>query len=173
MNTEPVPVAGVLEPPRRRWWRDLILGGVVFACGFLLGGVVVGRVVSMRTVEQRMEGVDLQAALTRLRHNLNLDAEQARQVEAVIGRGLKELRGMRQTFRPQVESVLRQIREDVAAHLDDRQKALWNRRFDTMRRRWLSALSGRWGGERREGGPQDKGGRRPHTGDMGVGPGTE
>lgn len=139
-----------LPTSRRRWWRELMLGILLFLCGFLSGGILVGHVIAARASAVQRSGVDLQAALNRLHRVLDLDEEQRQAVASTIRDGLKDLREVRKEVGPQVEMILMRIREDVASVLDERQKILWQNRFDSMRSRWFATLQGKEGLRRKQ-----------------------
>ena len=137
MDQEAVRETPVLQLPRRRWWRDVILGIMLFACGFLVGGVVVTKVYISRATSIQRNGIDQQRTFARLQQTLNLNEAQAQQVQAIITKGLEDLRGIRRSVRPQVDATLQRVRTDVSSLLNGRQKRLWERRFDLTRDRWF------------------------------------
>jgi len=118
----------------RRWLRDIVLGLILFSCGFVLGGLVVGRIMVTRAVNV---GFDSERIGTVLRYTLKLDETQAEQVQQIIDRGLRDLREIRYSVRPRVEEVLNRIQSEVSAVLDEEQKIKWEKRFQKTRARWF------------------------------------
>lgn len=137
MSQDRPDVAPSLCPPRRRWWRDVILGCLIFVCGFLAGGAAVVRFHA--THPAGIERFEKGRAFARLKRSLHLTDSQATQVRDILIRGMSDLRQVRQSVRPQVDSTLQRVREDVGNVLDERQRATWNSRFDMMRERWFPA----------------------------------
>ena len=137
MTEESGPPSPSLYPPRRRWWRDVLLGLALFTCGVLVGGVVVTKVYTHRAMIIQRGGFDKPRAFARLERALDLNEEQAKKVREILGKGLDDLKGIRRSVRPQVDTTLERIRADVAAVLDERQKKKWEARFDSVREQWF------------------------------------
>lgn len=140
MDQEVLPENPLRQLPRRRWWRDVILGITLFACGFLVGGVVVTKYYVSRTASVARSGVDQQQTIARLQRTLDLNAEQTQQVQTIITKGLDDLRGIRQSVRPQIDATLQRVRTEVSSLLNQRQKRIWERRFDLTRERWFPPI---------------------------------
>lgn len=138
-----------LPLPQGHRRRDALLGLLLFVCGCLVGGIVMTKANVSRLESFQRNGIERQHAFGRLKHALDLNAEQAKQVQAIINTGLKDLREIRRSVDPQIVSVLQRIRTDVAAVLDEHQKQLWEKRFDAMRDRWLPPLPGLGGPPKR------------------------
>ena len=119
---------------RRRLLRDIALGLILFSCGFVLGGLVVGRVLVTRAVSV---GFDSERIGTVLRYTLKLDETQAEQVQQIIDRGLHDLKEIRRSVRPRVDEVLDRIQSEVSAVLNEEQKIKWEKRFQKTRARWF------------------------------------
>ncbi len=126
-----------LYPPQRRWWREVMLGLALFTCGLLVGGVVMTGVCVHRAASIERDGIDRQRAFARLKQTLDLNEEQAKKVQEILRKGLDDLRDIRRSVRPEVETTLQRIRAEVAALLDERQKKRWEARFDLVRDRWF------------------------------------
>jgi len=137
MAQENTPEAPLRQLPRRRWWRDVVLGITLFACGFLVGGVVVTKYYISRTASVARSGVDQQQTIARLQRMLDLNEEQAQQVQVIIAKGLDDLRDIRRSVRPQVDATLQRVRAEVSSLLNQRQRRIWERRFDFARERWF------------------------------------
>jgi len=129
-------------PKRRRWWRDVVLGILLFACGVVVGGAAVSRFHAHRMLSVSQNGIDRERMYHRLQRALDLNEEQAAKVRAIVGKGLDDLRAVRLRMRPEVEAALEGVRDEVAAVLDDTQKQKWESRFDQIRERWLPPLTG-------------------------------
>lgn len=128
--------------PRRRWWRDVALGIMLFACGCVVGGVAVTKIHRHRVLGVSQNGIDRERTFARLERALELNEAQASKVRSIVGKGLDDLRTIRQSARPAVETTLQRVRTEVSAVLDDAQKQKWESRFDQLRERWLPPLAG-------------------------------
>jgi len=137
MGQENLPEAPLRQLPRRRWWRDVVLGITLFACGFLVGGVAVTKYYISRTASVARGGVDQQHTIYRLQRMLDLNAKQTQQIQTIITKGLDDLRGIRQSVRPEIDATLQRVRTEVSSLLNPRQKRIWERRFDLTRERWF------------------------------------
>ncbi|HOQ88715.1 MAG TPA: hypothetical protein PLX03_01125 [Candidatus Hydrogenedentes bacterium] len=133
---------------RHRWWREVFLGITLFACGFLMGGVIVTKYYISRTASVAHAGVNHQQTIDRLQRMLDLNAEQTRQIQTIIAKGLDDLRSIRQSVRPEIDAVLERVRTEVSSLLNPRQKRIWERRFDLTRRRWFPPIPENTSGER-------------------------
>lgn len=140
MTTENEEASSVLYSTKRRWWRDLAFGALILLCGCLIGSMVTARFYVKRLEHIQQHGVDIRQGFGRLQRALDLDDAQSEQVRAILQQGMEELRGLRQSFRPQVDVVMDRIFAEVAATLNEQQKLLWEERFGTMRKRWLPRL---------------------------------
>lgn len=140
MAQEKLPETPLRHLSRRRWWREVILGITLFACGFLVGGVVVTKHYIARVANVARNGIDRQQATARLQRMLDLDEEQAQQVQTILSKGLDDLRDIRQSVRPQVDATLQRVRAEVSSLLHERQKRIWERRFDLLRERWFPSI---------------------------------
>jgi len=125
-----------LYPPKRRWWRDIILGLTLFTCGMLVGGAVSTKVIINRAATFR-QNPGARRALPRLERILDLTPEQAAQVHQIIGEGMRELRQLREGVRPQVDETLKRVRKDVEALLNEEQKVKWSKHFEIMQGKWF------------------------------------
>lgn len=141
MSESPENGAQTLSPPRRRWWRDVMLGIVLFSCGCFVGGIGVTRFYTHRLASIQQNGIDKQRAFLHLKRALKLDEKQAPEVQAILGKGMSELRGIRRSVRPQISETLQRMRADVAAKLNDHQKEIWFSRFDKLVERWFPAAA--------------------------------
>ncbi len=125
---------------RHRWWRDVILGIALFTCGFIVGGILVTKYYISLASSVVRDGVDQQKTIAWLQRLLDLNEDQAQRAQAIIARGLDDLRDIRYAVRPQVEAVLERIYNEVSSLLDHRQKQIWERRFSQIRERWFPPL---------------------------------
>jgi hypothetical protein len=139
VSDETISTVQKIIPSRRRWWRDVAMGIAIFACGFLVGGVVLTKVYTHRLASIQQNGIDKQRAFARFKRALDLNEDQAKQVQSILSKGFSDLRDIRRSVRPQVDTTLQRVRAEVAAVLDERQKKKWETRFDLMRERWFPA----------------------------------
>ena len=152
MNADPVPAAPTLpNPPRRRRWLKLILLAVVFLSGMLtgVGGLVLA--VRNRILEMpRFQDQPPARIASVLGKRLGLNNDQVRQLQPIIERRQQNLLELRREIQPRVVTEAKRLEEDVAALLDDKQKAAWRQLCAAQLRNWLPASA------RSEGSPERK-----------------
>jgi hypothetical protein len=124
----PVPGRG------RRWFVNILLGLLIFACGAVTGGGVVARAAWNRvtTAIQYPEQMPERAAqhLTRL---LRLDKAQSAEVRAILQRRAKAISEARSEMAPKIDVEVQGIRDDISAVLRPDQAKRWIRIFDDLR----------------------------------------
>lgn len=143
MGEEPVEKCPVLPPPRRRRGRTVLLGAVIFLCGAVCGAAAPTLLAARRLENFRQHGLNTDQAFSRLRRALDLNEEQAAEVRDILKRGIGDLREVRRKVSPEVDETLSHIRAEVAGVLDQRQRSLWETRFETMRERWFPSPGSR------------------------------
>lgn len=78
--------------------------------------------------------------MRRLERDLNLNASQQANVDRALGRHYERIRDIRRSMRPQINSIMQEIRRDVRSFLDDEQKIS----FDRMVRKFEERRKRRW-----------------------------
>jgi hypothetical protein len=130
-------------PPirRRRRWLSLLLGLLIFIAGLAAGAglTIIFAVGTLQYLLHHPENAParITAMLTR---KLSLDGAQHDQVLAIITRHQAEIQAIRRQVRPQMDQQLDQIRAQVGAILNDRQRASFDELFDKIRQRWTPTL---------------------------------
>ena len=126
------------RPARRPFWWRLLL-----SLGLLLSGAAIGAgltvLVLVRGVQFRIQHPELFAAraTARLQRFLDLNDEQARQVEQIFGRHQEEIQDIRREYQPRLERQVDDIRSEVSAVLTPQQAGKWEFWLDQKRRLWL------------------------------------
>lgn len=143
MGEEMVEKGAALPPPRGRRGRTVLLGVVIFLCGCVCGASAMTLLAARRLENFRQHGLNTDQALSRLSRALDLNEAQAAEVRGILKRGIGDLREVRRKVSPEVDETLARIRDEVARVLDERQRMLWEARFDTMRERWFPAPDSR------------------------------
>ena len=112
-----------------------LLLGLIFAAGFI-SGVVCTRVVVRHIVSRAIEHPELvRIRIERyLSRKLDLDADQRRQVSAILMESQTRLRDVRQSVQPQFQEIFSNAEEQVSALLTPAQRE----QFKKVRRnaRW-------------------------------------
>lgn len=137
MGEETVEKGAALPPPQGRRGRTVLLGLVIFLCGCVCGASVMTLLAARRLDNFRRHGLNTEQAFSRLRRTLDLNEAQSAEVRGILKRGIGDLREVRRKVSPEVDDTLSRIRAEVAGVLDERQRPLWETRFDTMRERWF------------------------------------
>lgn len=136
MSNDTETIATPLPVPRRRWIRDVCLGLTIFLSGVLVGA---GAIVHFHRTHPFpvMSALEKGRPFPLLKRALNLSEEQAPKVQAIIAKGLGDLKDLRRAVRPQAEVIVERVRIDVEKELNEQQKRKWNRQFNQIRQRWL------------------------------------
>ncbi len=109
---------------------------------FLLCGIVLGSGATLLLVRGAVHRMvaepDLLSArvLQRMESQLALDEEQQAAIEGIFAERVAAFRAIRARVRPDVQSELDQLREEVSAVLTPEQREQWQSRFDSIRERW-------------------------------------
>lgn len=143
-DTSSSPPSRLAEPRRtglRRWLAALLLGGIVFSSGAIVGGGLALVVVRNGLLKAIHHPELAPARITqRLRRVLDLDDAQAAHVEQILRRRQKNLQAIRRRVQPEVVDELRKVEEEVAAVLRPEQRELWEDRSRRFRETWVPAL---------------------------------
>jgi len=123
-----------LLSPRRRWWRDVMLGIALFMCGAIVGASAFSTT-SAASRERGPQRVDMKRAMRVLARDLDMTEEQVRATRHSLREGMMDLRDIRSGVQEEVIATLERVREEVAAELDESQREAWYERFDRMKRR--------------------------------------
>lgn len=136
MSNAEQPRPALLCPPRR--WLGIAAMAAIFAGGLLIGAVG-GRLIAreqflsmLRHPEQVPDRI-----IPRLRSELTLDDEQARQVEAMIRRRYLAMETIRSRSYPELIAEFRAMRNDIADVLSPEQRADWDELSDRLEQRYL------------------------------------
>ena len=78
--------------------------------------------------------------MSRLQRDLNLNSAQRTNVDRALERHYARIRDIRSQMRPQINSIMQEIRKDVRSFLDDEQKLS----FDKMVRKFEERRKRRW-----------------------------
>jgi hypothetical protein len=123
---------------RRRPWRSFLLGLIILFCGMLIGAGITVIILQKVVLYAIHHPEEVPNRLTeRLRNKLSLTDEQTKKVKAILIERQKAFVALRRAIRPKMERELEQLREDVAAVLDENQARKWRKRFDRLRRQWM------------------------------------
>ena len=119
-------------------WRAVVLSAVLFVSGALVGGGAAVHVLRHEVLRQIQHPDELVSLLgDHLVCKMSLSDEQGRDVRAILARHQAAFRRMRTEVQPRVETQLDALRADVAAALNEKQKAWWTRHFDHVRSTWI------------------------------------
>jgi len=132
--------AADLAPPprRRRTWLTVLLCLLIFGGGLAVGGgaTALWVVRHVRDAVQHPEAAPHRLA-ERLQRKLDLDDQQAAQVEDAIQLHHAELLEARADFLERIEPILDRVDEDVASVLPASRIAEWRRQFRRFRDDWI------------------------------------
>ncbi|MGD9632699.1 MAG: hypothetical protein AB7G28_10290 [Pirellulales bacterium] len=125
------------DAPRRRWLTILMVL-VIFLAG-MASGAAVTVVYAVNRLQFAIHHPEtapprIAAAVAR---RLDLDAEQASRVEAILAAHQQEIMTIRRKFQPEIVAQLNSVRDEVAGVLDAPQRAKWTELFAKFKERWL------------------------------------
>ncbi len=126
---------------RPRRVRLALVNAFILFCGILIGSgatVFVGRAVLKRATEQSDW---LPKRITRqLDRELDLTGAQRDQVDAIMLTHFDALQQLRTRVRPEVDTILGGIDDDMRRVLNKEQEERWIKRFTNMKGRWLRGM---------------------------------
>jgi hypothetical protein len=134
-----LPAVPPLRP--RRLWVTLLLMLVIFVSGLGLGSA--GTLLFVRKTILNMIHHPEQAApqiAVRLGSRFGWSPGQVAQVEGIIRARQKELRAIRIEVEPRVLAQLKQLENEIAAVLDERQQIAWHAACLQQARLWIPEL---------------------------------
>lgn len=125
------------DSPRRRW-LTILTALVIFLAG-LASGAAVTVVYAVNRLQHAIHHPEsapprIAAAIAR---RLDLDAQQASQVEKIIAAHQTEIVAIRRKFQPEIVAQLDFVRDEVADVLTPAQRAKWTELFAQFKERWL------------------------------------
>lgn len=127
--------------PRRRKLQLLAMGLVLLLSGVVIGAsgaIVVVRHLAL-TVVQDLDTVPtfLERRFTR---TLDLDAEQQRQMKAILDKHHEAFLELRRENRPKIDALIESLDDEIGAILTEDQRAEWRERFETFLETWQPRL---------------------------------
>jgi predicted Co/Zn/Cd cation transporter (cation efflux family) len=72
-----------------------------------------------------------------IQRHLRLDDAQTAKVEQILAQRQVEIAAIRSKFQPEIVEQLDSVRDEIAAVLDEPQRAKWTTLFDQFQQRWL------------------------------------
>lgn len=134
---QPIDETTVPEPPPRRgWWKAFALTTVVFTSGVVFGAILTV-IVFRNAAPQRFDAPEFRAdrAAAWLSDELELTPEQRERIREIFRSQHELLAAIRTETEPRVREVLDQTHDLVMAELTENQRALWETKFEKMRKR--------------------------------------
>jgi hypothetical protein len=128
------------SPPARRRIPVYVQSLLYLLCGLIIGAG--GAVLVIRGAVHRMvaEPELLPARmLQRMESQLDLDETQRAAIEGIVAKRIAAFRAIRDRMRPEIQSEIDGLRNDVSAVLNPDQRETWETRFDAIRARWQPA----------------------------------
>jgi len=113
----------------------VLLGLVILLCGMVIGSAATLVVARRAVVHAVLHPEEMpERAAERLGRRLDLSAKQQAQVETILRHRLLALAHIRERIRPHIDRELDELREEVAAVLDEEQARQWRDDFRRLRR---------------------------------------
>lgn len=137
------PPSNALQPavhsrqPRRRW-LTVLLAGVIFAAGLVVGAGATVAIAVHRIQHFIRHPDEAPERIARdLRRKLHLTEAQAANVGAILKKHQQTLQGLRRRIEPELESVFAAVERDIRAELDAQQRQRWQEMVRNFREHWL------------------------------------
>lgn len=125
----------------RPWVRTVILAGVVFLAGGIVGGAGTVLVIKRQLSEFIRHPEDApDRVMPWIKRRFRLDEEQAIAVERLVAEHHERLQKIRYETTPRVRRELAEFQAGVDAVLRPEQRELWNRRLGQMTDFWFPEL---------------------------------
>jgi len=153
--------------------RMLLLSAVILVAGIVIGSAGTTLIIDKESGKIHSAGPGSAERMTsRLRERLDLSDGQFAKIEPIIKTHMDKLRLVQEQARPQIEALVKQMKEQISALLTDDQKLTWGKQMKYIERSFrMQRGSGRGHGpgESRGG----RGVRGGQEGGRGYGPGGE
>jgi len=143
-------------------WRMAFFGLVILLAGLVIG--VSSTLMVVRHKEKtRPWGPEFfsERMMDRLQRDLDLSAEQAKKIGAILKERMQNLEEIRKEARPKVAEQLKLMNEEISAVLTEEQKRIWERRFRRLPGELRPPGPGPGEGPRHRRGPPDRMRRGP------------
>lgn len=125
-------------PPRPRRWLRLLAALLIFGAGMICGGGLTVMVAVHRIDQAIRHPEEAPARITKyLTRRLDLNPDQAEQVEQLIAARQLRLQNIRREVQPRVESELNELKAQIDHVLTPDQQVKWDQVFDDALDRWL------------------------------------
>lgn len=126
---------------RKPWVRTVILAGVVFLAGGIVGGAGTVLVIKRQLSEFIRHPEDApDRVMPWIKRRFRLDEEQTIAVERLVAEHHERLQKIRYETTPRVRRELAEFQAGVDAVLRPEQRELWNRRLGQMTDFWFPEL---------------------------------
>ncbi len=129
---------GLPRPSPKRRWAHVVLPIVIFVAGGLVGA---GLTVIFRPEQTRRGRRSIEETRDRMTEKiadkLDLSAQQTEQLRQILEDRLKELQKLRREMQPRMEKQAAILKANVAAMLNDEQKARWEEFYAERFPRWF------------------------------------
>ena len=132
-----------LPAPTSRWVSTLVFGTIIFACGAAAGVAVGMRLDDDGDAWRKQAGEKRPYAermTTHLTEELDLTADQAKQVHSILERHTQYFRDIHATISPKLKTQMDCLRDEVGECLDERQRGLWEEKVERLRKRTQSHI---------------------------------
>ena len=111
-------------------WRWFALGVMILVCGMTIGSVLTIKVLHRVIRKTYQNPTQIAARASKyITRRLDLTGDQTSQVEGILRERTSALLALHRETAPMVHSELTQLRDEIAAVLDERQAEKWRTQF--------------------------------------------
>jgi len=146
---------------KAHYWRVAFFGLIILVAGVVIGGSSM-LIFAPKKLIQPPPGPEFNSlrVIPPLRRDLGLDPEQVEKIKPIMDKHMQKLNTIRIEARSEIGETLKQMNEEIAAILTDKQKQTWYHELEQLQRELRPGGGPRWGegpgGGRYRRGEQDR-----------------
>ena len=111
----------------------ILISGIIIGAGITL--ILTGNSATSKTMPPGPEYMS-RRMVNRIVNELKLSPQQQEQLNPIVQKHMKAMEDIRQEARPKISAEIKQMNEEIASILDDRQKEIWQDNIKRMRERF-------------------------------------
>jgi hypothetical protein len=127
----------------------ILVSGIIIGAGLTL--IVTGNSATQKTMPPGPEYMSSRM-VNRIVRELKLSPQQHELLKPIVQKHMKAMEDVRQEARPKISAEIKQMNEEIASILNDRQKEIWQDNIKRMRERFNQMRRHRNPGDRQRGG---------------------
>lgn len=154
LKSDMIPTTATLKPVI--FSLLILVSGIIIGAGLTL--IITGNSTTQKAMPPGPEYMS-RRMVNRIVRELRLSPEQHELLKPIIQKHMKAMDDIRQEARPKISAEIKQMNEEIASILDDKQKEMWQYKINRMREHFTQMRRRRNPGDRRMG--DNESGPRP------------